>query len=182
MLPHKYLPSYTIEDYNRWEGEWELIDGIPYAMSPSPVRKHQQLAKILLLQASKSLDSNKANCGNCEVLYELDWILANNTIVRPDISITCEQGGDFLTEPPILIVEIISPSTALKDRHLKFDIYEKEGVRYYLVIDPNTKAKQIFELTDGHYQEKDNITSFTIHDNCSVQLDLETALAELGET
>ena len=31
---HEYLPHYTYEDYCMWEGNWELIDGIPYAMSP----------------------------------------------------------------------------------------------------------------------------------------------------
>lgn len=36
MIAEKYLPRYTVEDYNRWEGDWELIEGIPYASAPSP--------------------------------------------------------------------------------------------------------------------------------------------------
>jgi hypothetical protein len=39
----KILPHYTYSDYEQWEGQWELIDGIPYAMSPLPVPKHQKI-------------------------------------------------------------------------------------------------------------------------------------------
>ncbi len=40
----KYRPYYTYENYCEWEGRWELIDGIPYAMSPLPVPAHQLLS------------------------------------------------------------------------------------------------------------------------------------------
>ena len=36
----KYRPHYTYEDYLLWEGRWELIEGMPYAMSPTPVIDH----------------------------------------------------------------------------------------------------------------------------------------------
>jgi hypothetical protein len=45
--PVKILPHYTYADYVQWEGQWELIDDIPYAMSPSPVPKHQRIANNL---------------------------------------------------------------------------------------------------------------------------------------
>ena len=32
-----YVETYTYEDYKRWEGDWELIDGVPLAMAPSPI-------------------------------------------------------------------------------------------------------------------------------------------------
>lgn len=37
----KILPHYTYEDYRQWERQWELIDGIPFAMSPAPTPRHQ---------------------------------------------------------------------------------------------------------------------------------------------
>ena len=36
MLTIDELPHYSYQDYRRWEGDWELIEGIPYAMTPSP--------------------------------------------------------------------------------------------------------------------------------------------------
>ncbi len=40
----KYIPNYTLTDYRRWEGDWELWDGIPVSMSPSPFGTHQWAA------------------------------------------------------------------------------------------------------------------------------------------
>jgi Uma2 family endonuclease len=181
MSSIKYLPNYTVEDYNRWEGDWELIDGIPYAMSPSPVRRHQKLAMALSLQIGNSINSQKEKCGNCEAFYELDWVVSNNTVLCPDIAISCNDTGDFMSVPPVLIIEILSPSTALKDRHVKFDIYRTRGVKYYIIIDPNTKIRQVYLLTDGDYLQQGDITAFIIHDNCTVELNLEKALAELED-
>jgi Uma2 family endonuclease len=179
MRPLKYIPRYTVKDYSLWEGDWELIDGIPYAMSPSPVRKHQQLGAFITLQIGNSIQKQKEVCGDCQVVYELDWILDDNTVLRPDIAVICHATGDFITAPPVLIVEILSPSTAFKDRQVKFDIYEEQGVRYYIIIDPGTKTYNFYLLTNALYVEQKNVTSFIIHDKCAVQLDLDKALAEL---
>lgn len=47
-LAKKYPPRYTYEGYKRWEGDWELIEGVPYAMAPSPSGKHQRVVAELL--------------------------------------------------------------------------------------------------------------------------------------
>ena len=150
-------------------------------MSPSPVRKHQDLAGNLFTQLKGSIKNQKNACGDCSVVYELDWILDNTTVVRPDIAVICNEKGDFITSAPILIIEILSPSTALKDRQVKFDIYEEQGVKYYIVIDPYTKARNIYLLINGRYKEQKDVSSFTIHNQCAVQFDIDAALSELGE-
>ena len=43
----KYRPHYTYEDYCQWEGRWELIEGMPYAMAPAPLPAHQRLGASL---------------------------------------------------------------------------------------------------------------------------------------
>ena len=42
-IADKYRPNYNYRDYVLWEGRWELIDGMPYAMSPLPIRDHQDI-------------------------------------------------------------------------------------------------------------------------------------------
>jgi len=42
-IAEKYRPQFSYEDYCLWEGRWELIDGMPYAMNPSPAREHQMV-------------------------------------------------------------------------------------------------------------------------------------------
>ena len=156
-----------------------MIDGIPYSMSPSPVRKHQQLAMSLTLQIGNSIKGQKEECSDCNVFYELDWILSDNTVVRPDILVTCDKTGDFITKPPLLVVEILSPSTGLKDRHLKFELYQEQGVKYYLIADPNSRLYQIYELINGHYKERTELSFFEIHDKCGIDINLDEAMAEL---
>ena len=51
------LPSCSYDDYIQWEGEWELIDGIAYAVSPAPV-KRQTLRILLVHSLSTSLRSS----------------------------------------------------------------------------------------------------------------------------
>ncbi|MEM6963549.1 MAG: Uma2 family endonuclease [Bacteroidota bacterium] len=150
-LALKYLPRYNYDDYIGWEGNWELIEGIPYAMSPPPIRKHQRIIYALANLVTDSLE----NCAPCEVLGELDWIIDDNTVVRPDLFIDCEKSDDdFLRNTPVLIVEVLSPSTAVNDRNLKYELYEKQGVKYYLIIDPIGEQVEIFELKQKTYKKQ----------------------------
>jgi Uma2 family endonuclease len=121
----------------------------------------------------------KGTCGNCDVVYELDWIIDENTVLRPDIVVVCNQHDKFITKPPVLIVEVLSPATALKDRHLKYEIYEEQGVRYYVITDPETKQFNIFELSNGQYQEHNDIHTFIIENECSIVINLEELLAAI---
>ncbi|MEO7766170.1 MAG: Uma2 family endonuclease, partial [Ferruginibacter sp.] len=65
----KYRPYYTYEDYCQWEGQWELIEGMPYAMSPAPVPAHQRVSMVL----SRRLDEALEKCKQCIVYPPLDW-------------------------------------------------------------------------------------------------------------
>ncbi len=47
MIPNLYIPTYTVQDWKLWEGDWELIKGTPVAMSPSPLNKHQLMGSDL---------------------------------------------------------------------------------------------------------------------------------------
>ncbi|MEZ4825777.1 MAG: Uma2 family endonuclease [Bacteroidia bacterium] len=142
------LPHYTVEDYKKWEGNWELIHGIPYAMSPSPRLTHQRVSrKIMVL-----LDRHFEICSHCEVLQPIDIHLEKDTVVQPDVSVICGS-TDSVNEynKPVLVVEILSPSTAIKDRNLKFRLYESNGIKYYWLVEPDQKWVEVYELIDGKY-------------------------------
>ncbi|GAB6065391.1 hypothetical protein JCM9492_04830 [Aquifex pyrophilus] len=51
----KYLPRYTIKDYESWEGKWELVEGIPYALA-SPTFKHQRIVGKLFRYIDEQLE------------------------------------------------------------------------------------------------------------------------------
>ena len=117
------IPHYTYTEYKKWEGDWELIRGIPYSMSPAPNWRHQNFGAHFVSLFTGTLKSNKSQCG-CKVLYECDWIVNDDTVVRPDVMIVCDAiEGDYPVKPPSLILEILWPSTMLKDRNTKFNLY-----------------------------------------------------------
>jgi hypothetical protein len=54
---------------------------------------------------------------------------------------------DFLGFPPTLtIIEIASSKTRLKDRNVKFKLYESNGVKFYLIADPDKKTVEKFSM------------------------------------
>ena len=151
---HRYLPKYSLEDYRQWKGDWELWQGIPIAMTPSPFGPHQKVAMRLATALQNSVDANECDA---VVLAEIDWIVSDNTVVRPDVLIHC---GDVpprhVERPPALIAEIVSPSTEILDRDAKFDLYREQSVGYYLIIDPVKHALDAFRLgDDGRYRAID---------------------------
>lgn len=151
-VAHKYLPHYTYEDYVQWEGRWELIDGIPYAMAPMPIPKHQWIASVLAAEFIAAL--KKGRC-NCKVYQPLDYKLSNDTVFNPDLSVVCKPiTKKFLDFAPELVVEILSESTGMKDRNVKYPKYEAEGIPYYLMIDADTKTVEVYQLTGGSYQRQ----------------------------
>jgi Uma2 family endonuclease len=150
---YKILPHYTYEDYCRWEGQWELIDGIPYAMSPAPRPEHQAIAGNLHAEIRSAL--KKSGC-SCKVYQPIDYKISDDTILNPDLLIVCKPiKKAYLDFAPELVVEILSPATGLKDRHTKFELYHTEKIPYYIIVDIDRKETEVYHLTEGFYSKKD---------------------------
>ena len=168
----KILPHYTYDDWVNWQGQWELIDGIPYAMSPMPVPKHQRIAANVLSEFRMELKK----CKSCKVYQPIDYKISDEIIVQPDMLVICGKiDKKFLDFPPALVVEILSPSTALKDRHSKFGIYEEQQIKYYLIISLEKEEVEIYTIEDGTYQLKqtgrDFSYTFYFDADCTVTVD-----------
>ena len=150
----KVLPYYTYEDYRHWEGRWELIAGVPYAMTPLPRPKHQLLSGRIARLLDEALE--EIGCAECVALLPVDWKISEDTVVQPDNLVICGElpEEDYLTEPPVLIFEVLSPGTREKDRFLKFGLYEEAGVRYCVLVDPDREEAEVFELTEGRYRSR----------------------------
>jgi len=131
------IEKYSYEDYRLWEGDWELIDGIPQAMAPSPVGKHQFIMSRIIYELNKKLE--ELNCHKCFVLGEIDYIISDDTVLKPDVALVCGKLPTYIKEAPIAIFEIISPSTKLRDEITKKEIYKKAGVKNYFLVYPDEK-------------------------------------------
>jgi len=148
-LKEEDLPDYTYDDYLLWEGDWELIHGIPYAMAPAPMIKHQAISNKIARYLSEALEE----CKTCQALLPVDWKIDNRTIVEPDNLVICHepQNEAYITKAPKVIFEILSKSTAHKDKNLKYSLYEKEGVNYYIIVDPIESIAKVYKLHEGRY-------------------------------
>jgi Uma2 family endonuclease len=169
----KILPHYTYADYLLWEGNWELIDGFPIAMSPSPLPKHQRIS----MSFGSAFTVALKKCKKCSVYDPIDYKVADDIILRPDILIVCKEiNKNFLDFPPALVVEILSPSTALRDRHTKFDIYEQQGIKYYLIADPEKNTVEVYQLINNKYSlaaSADDTHQFLFDEDCSALINFK---------
>lgn len=173
-----YIPNYTIDDYLLWEGDWELWDGVPVAMSPRPAFRHQRISRNLLVELDSQLRAEPCQEA-CEAICEVDWHVEETTVVTPDLIITCrEEEGNALTKRPEFAAEILSPSTRQKDLVSKRDLYASEGVPFYLILDPEDQSALLLELgEDGTYREIPADSKFELHPGCQIQLTIEPLFA-----
>jgi len=177
-----YIPLYTYEDYRQWKGEWELIGGHPHAMSPSASFRHQKTSASIIHSLTGLLDGTDCCRKGCTAVADVDWIVDDDTVVRPDVMIVCGKITEhYLHFPPALIVEILSPSTALKDRNIKHNLYEAQGVRYYILVEPDTLSAQVLELVDGEYVENGSLTDFVLANGCTLNWDVREVLASIED-
>ncbi|HNM44484.1 Uma2 family endonuclease [Plasticicumulans sp.] len=156
---------WSAEDYLGWPSDTprcELIDGRVYAMSPAPTLDHQQIALTfaselrISLRSRRGQDGGGGNC-SCQVfIAPTDVRLDAHTVVQPDVLVVCDPAklanGRHVDGAPDLVVEVLSPSNALKDRRLKRRVYERAGVPELLLIDPEQRYVEIHRLgSDGRY-------------------------------
>ena len=144
------LPLYDLDDWKEWEGKWELIEGIPYAMSPMPSKKHQRINGKIYRLFSEGLE----NCPDCEAFLPVNFKVSEHSLLHPDLLVVCGEDEDemYVTQIPHLVVEILSPSTLNKDTQTKPKIYKAIKIKYYITIDPKEELVSIFGLTEGEYK------------------------------
>lgn len=172
------IPRYTYKDYEKWEGDWELIRGIAYAMSPAPNWKHQAFGSAFVTTFNNIIAQAKKSC-NCIVLYETDWMVSDDTVIRPDVMIVCGTiEGEHITKPPVLALEILSPSSILKDRNTKFNLYQAYGVGYYLIAHLEKMEIEIFHLKDNRYRQIDT-QQFQLTGNCLLEVNVKNIFSSL---
>lgn len=159
--------QFTFADCLTWDGEerFELIDG-DAVMLAAPSSVHQWISGGLFGQLYTYLRGKK-----CRVFaapfsvrpFEKDGDLPEDvrTVVEPDLSVVCDLSkidSHGCKGAPDLIIEILSPSTARMDRFIKYDLYQRAGVREYWIVDPDTRTVQVYTLEDGRYHAAELFT------------------------
>jgi Uma2 family endonuclease len=143
--------SFTVADLDRMPSDghrYELMDGA-LVVSPRPTTVHQAVAGRLYGVLSAVCPDEYLVVP--EPAVQLDRV----TELAPDLVVVHldDVGGAKFTVPPLLVVEVRSPSTALIDLNRKKAVYEKSGVPSYWIVDPEPARPEltVFELRDSGY-------------------------------
>ncbi len=181
MAAIDYLQHYTYDDYKLWEGQWELYEGFPVAMSPAPMIAHQTIA----YEISRQLGNSIEDCERCVVLGEEDYKLSNDTVLSPDVVLICDEPHDaYITKAPEIIVEVISKSTAKNDEGYKFKKYEAEKVKYYIIVYPTELYAKVYKLENGKYDKQGDFSKevYKFKETlCSASVDFEKVFKRFRE-
>jgi Uma2 family endonuclease len=129
----------------------ELFDGSLY-MTPAPTPRHQVISRRL----ANLLDPG-AGAAGLNVMEAINVRLQPGRIPIPDLVVTTDIDLDVLVvdaEAVLLVCEIVSPSNASTDKVLKMHYYAAAGIPWYLLVEQETQALHLYELSDGHYRER----------------------------
>ena len=142
---------------------WELISGLPYAMSGASVA-HQELCRNLSFALVEHFRGS-----SCQVFFApLEVRLSEHDIVQPDVMVVCDRSKlrpTYVEGPPTIVVEIVSPSSLRHDRLRKFRLYAKAGVQEYWIFYPESPLAEVYWLdgegyrAHGVYSEKESLIS-----------------------
>lgn len=132
----------------------EKIDGVIYNMSPSASIGHGIVNGNIFHAVRGQIAKSR-----CKVFAEnLDFYLGDDEWLIPDIILVCDvhnvKNGKYSGRPRF-VVEILSPSTAMRDKSIKKRKYESAGVEELWLIEPKGKSIEIYYLQDGKYELKD---------------------------
>lgn len=155
-MSHSLKRKLSYSDLPEWPADgkrYELIRGELF-VNPSPVPIHQRISRKLV----RRLEDYFHPGGLGEVFdAPIDLILTDHDVFVPDILVVSRaehisQRG--IEQPPVLVIEILSPSNARLDRKLKFKRYAELGVAHYWIVDPAKRRVECFKLEVGSFQPR----------------------------
>jgi len=141
----------TREDYERLPEhvKAELIDG-EIVVTPAPSDWHEHLVASLTALVRDHLGTaarGRVLGSRTEVSV---WELGEEKILQPDIVVLPEgampTGRDWKAPIPVWVAEVLSPSTAKRDRAVKVRLYAAAGVREAWLVDPDAETIEVFDL------------------------------------
>jgi Uma2 family endonuclease len=179
---------FTYADYKQWElksGErYELISGIPYAMS-APSLYHQSILMALAAEFYNFFKGKPCKAYPAPVDVRLFYAEdeSDETVVQPDLIVICDEkkrGPEGCRGAPDFVAEILSPSNTAIEMARKFELYRAAGVREYWLLDGEEKALLAYRFEKGQVVTR----SFTGGDTApadifpGLEISLDTVFAE----
>lgn len=156
-VPWRPFKALTRDDLDRMPDDghrYELIDGV-LLVTPSPSFNHQDVALNLFVHLRQACPPDFY-----VMAAPFDMVLADDTVMIPDLLVARRDAFTKrdLSGPPLLAVEVLSPSTRRFDVMVKFSRLEAAGCPAYWAVDPDTPSLIAWELQDGAYVQVAKVT------------------------
>jgi Uma2 family endonuclease len=156
MLARSSSPKMTVDQflniYEGVEGRYELVDGHVYAMAGGSIT-HSRVSGTIFFALRQKLRGSLCEPFNSDTGLRL----ADDTLRNPDIAVYCDP-RDLDLNPdstqafryPILVIEVLSPSTQIEDRAVKVLEYKAIAtVESIVLVDPVARTIEVHERLDG---------------------------------
>jgi Uma2 family endonuclease len=134
----------TVDEFYAWAQEqperWELFDGVPVAMAPERIEHGDTKYRV-----ARALDDAIRSAGvPCRFVLDSAAVrIDHRNSYQPDAMVYCGDrlSGEAIEVPePVIVVEVLSPGTALKDMRDKLQGYFRVvSIQHYLIVDPDEK-------------------------------------------
>jgi Uma2 family endonuclease len=138
----------TLDEFVAWEREqperYEFADGV-FVMMTGGSAAHSVISLNLAVALRHALRGS-----GCRPFGSDMKVLANNTVRYPDVSVTCSpvSDADTVLPEPVLIIEVVSPSTARTDRgRKKFDYFATSSIRQYAIVEQEERLIDLYTRT-----------------------------------
>ncbi|MCD7806740.1 MAG: Uma2 family endonuclease [Lachnospiraceae bacterium] len=140
--------EYTIEDYYALPDDQrvELIDGFFFDME-APGFMHQRAVGEIYRQIANYITDHKGSCLPFVAPVDVRLDCDNRTMVQPDVGILCDRDKVKrwgIYGAPDFLIEVLSPSTKMKDMLIKKTKYRQAGVREYWMVDLRRRKVLIY--------------------------------------
>ena len=128
---------------------WELLDGEPH-VTPAPSPVHQQVVVGLLVALLKHFPRPAR-----VYVSPIDVILTPHDVLQPDVVVVADRAqvsARGIEGPPLLVVEVLSPTTAAYDRTTKARRYAALGLPHLWLLDPEARRIECHRLEGADYR------------------------------
>ncbi|MDR1495334.1 MAG: Uma2 family endonuclease [Clostridiales Family XIII bacterium] len=161
---------FTYADYAGWDTDerYELIDGVPYLMSPAPSVRHQEIVGGLYAIFRSFLKGKPCQAFISPIDVRLNADAEDDTVLQPDVIVVCDEskvGDSAINGAPDIAIEVLSPSSERYDSGVKLDKYLSSGVRECWIVNPEARTVRTYTIkSEGDesvkvYRETDAIAS-----------------------
>ena len=170
--------------------DYEIIEGVKI-MAPSPGWGHVNVTANLIATIGVHARINKLGVA---VADNFDVHFPDGNLFQPDFIFVSAENAKLLFQSkdntihgvPDMVAEIFSKSTMKRDLGIKKDVYERNGVREYWIIDPWSENIQVYLLREGKYflddvyqnYSDDELSKLTDEERAEVKMEVPVAVLD----